>query len=99
MSRGGFGLLFYFVDIVEDKKTVDFVKGKTTHPVGAGLVFPRGFNEKVVTPSGEVWLKTGVVETDKSKFDVDSWRRPALTTLICNNTPYDTTTAALRVFT
>lgn len=38
---------------------VDFVKGKTTHPVGAGLVFPRGFNEKVVTPSGEVWLKTG----------------------------------------
>ena len=45
---------------------VDFVKGKTTHPVGAGLVFPRGFNEKVVTPSGEVWLKTGVLETDKS---------------------------------
>ena len=59
MSRGGFGLLFYFVDIVEDKKMVDFVKGKTTYPVGAGLVFPRGFNEKVVTPSGEVWLKTG----------------------------------------
>ena len=35
---------------------VDFVKGKTTHPVGAGLVFPRGFNEKMVTPNGEVWL-------------------------------------------
>ena len=38
---------------------VDFVKGKTSHPVGAGLVFPRGFNEKVVTPSGEVWLEKG----------------------------------------
>ena len=78
---------------------VDFVKGKTTQPVGSGLIFTRGFNEKVVTPSGEVWLKAGVVETDKSKFDVDLWRRPALTTLICNNTPYDTTTSALRVFT
>ena len=40
---------------------VDFVKGKTTHPVGAGLAFPRGFNKKVVTPSGEVWLEKGVV--------------------------------------
>lgn len=78
---------------------VDFVKGKTTHPVGAGLAFPSGFNEKVVTPSGEVWLKTGVVETDKSKFDVDLWRRPALTTLICDLTPFDTTTSAQRVFT
>ena len=78
---------------------VDFVKGKATHPVGAGLVFPRGFNEKVVTPSGEVWLKKGVVETDKSKFDVNLWRRPAISTLIYSDTPYDTTTSALRVFT
>ena len=77
---------------------VDFVKGKTTHPVGAGLAFPRGFNEKVVTPSGEVWLKTGVVETDKSKFDVNLWRRPALFGLICDFTPVDTTTSAPRVF-
>ena len=28
---------------------VDFVKGKTTHPVGAGLAFPRGFNERLLT--------------------------------------------------
>lgn len=78
---------------------VDFVKGKTSHPVGAGLAFPRGFNEKVVTPSGEVWLKTGVVETDKSKFDVGTWRRPALMTLVYSATPIDTTTSAPRVFT
>ena len=78
---------------------VDFVKGKATHPVGAGLAFPRGFNEKVVTPSGEVWLKTGVLETDKSKFDVDLWRRPALTALIYGYTPVDATTSAPRVFT
>lgn len=78
---------------------VDFVKGKTTHPVGAGLAFPRGFNEKVVTPSGEVWLKTGVVETDKSKIDVGLWRRPALFGLVFGPTPVDATTSAQRVFT
>ena len=78
---------------------VDFVKGKTTHPVGAGLAFPRGFNEKVVTPSGEVWLKTGVVETDKSKIDVGLWRRPALFGLVFGPTPVDDTTSVRRVFT
>ena len=78
---------------------VDFVKGKTSHPVGAGLAFPRGFNEKVVTPSGEVWLKTGVVETDKSKFDVDLWRRPALFGLVYGSTPVDTAKSTPRVFT
>ena len=55
---------------------VDFVKNKSGMPVGSQLTFARGLADKLEI-DGAVWLKNGVYETDKSKFDVDYWRSAA----------------------
>ena len=55
---------------------VDFVKNKSGMPVGSQLTFARGLASKLEI-DGAVWLQNGVFETDKSKFDVDYWRRAA----------------------
>ena len=55
---------------------VDFVKNKSGMPVGSQLTFALGLADKLKI-DGAVWLKNGVFETDKSKFDVDYWRRAA----------------------
>ena len=78
---------------------VDFVKSNSAQPVGSALMFARGTPDRIETPTGEVWLKTGILETDKTKFDVNLWKKSALVNFVYSQTPIDTSTSAPRIFT
>lgn len=78
---------------------IDFVKGNSGQPVGSCLLLARGVPDRIETPTGEVWLKAGVLETDKTKFDVNLWKKSALVNFVYSQTPIDDSTSVPRVFT